>query len=147
NIEPIVRKILREYKDASSLTIKFEDGRYDFWPHHQEEVLFKASIGFDLTNHRNVTIDGGGAEFIFHGRMMPFRLENSENIKLKNFSIDWDRPFISQAQVVEATDSYIDMYIDPDEYPFEIENDSIYFVGEGWRSRITHNYNNIYDKD
>lgn len=147
NIEPIVRKILRENTGNSSVTIKFALGRYDFWPHHQEEALFKPTVGFNLTDLSNVTIDGAGAQFIFHGRMMPFLLENSTNIQLKNFSIDWDRPFISQGQIVMATDSFVDMYIDPKAYPYEVEKDSIYFIGEGWRSPITKNYNNIYDKD
>lgn len=147
NIEPIVRKILREHTGNSPVTIKFEPGRYDFWPHHQEEALFMPTIGFNLTGLKDVTIDGAGAEFIFHGRMMPFRLENSVNIQLKNFSIDWDRPFISQARIVLAADSFVDMYIDPKAYPYVIEKDSIYFVGEGWRSPVTHNYNNLYDKD
>ncbi len=150
NIEPVVRKILKEKKAGTWLKIVFPKGRYDFWPYQAEEELFKASIAFDLKDHADICIDGQGADFIFHGRMMAFRLLNSTNITLRNFSIDWDRPFISQAEIVASGADFVDMKIDEHIYPYEIVNDTIYFTGEGWRSKITHNYNNIFngsDKD
>ena len=51
---------------------------------------------------KNVTVDGKGADFIFHGVITPFLVEGSENIVLKNFSIDWEEPFYVQAHVLEA---------------------------------------------
>jgi hypothetical protein len=145
NIEPVIRRILKEKQEGTPLKIIFPKGRYDFWPHHAEEELFKASIAFDLKDRSNICIDGQGATFIFHGRMMPFRLLNSTNITLKNFSIDWDRPFISQAEMVASGPDFVDMKIDEHAYPYEIVHDTIYFIGEGWRSKITPNYNNIYN--
>jgi hypothetical protein len=145
NIEPVLRKILRERVQGDPVKIVFEVGRYDFWPRHEQEALFVASIGVDLTGKKNVTLDGGGASFIFHGRMMPFRLERSENVLLRNFSIDWDRTFISQGEVLEVGDNHLDLRIDSREYPYEIDGDTIFFVGEGWRSPITPNFNNLFD--
>lgn len=146
NIEPVIRKILRERVQGNPVKIVFEAGRYDFWPRNEQEGLFLASIGVDLSGKKNVTIDGGGASFIFHGRMMLLRLERSENVLLRNFSIDWDRPFISQGEIISVTDNHVDLRIDSREYPYEIVGDSIFFLGEGWRSPITYNYNNLYDR-
>jgi len=135
NITPIIRKILKE--NTHAFTLQFPPGRYDFWPSHLEEKLFQAAVAFDLTRKTDVTIDGGGASFVFHGRMMPFKIEQAQNIQLKNFNIDWDRPFISQGRVVGVNDKWVDMEIDPKFYPYEITGDSIFFIGEGWRSPIT----------
>lgn len=146
NIEPVIRKILRERVQGNPVKIVFEAGRYDFWPRNEQEGLFLPSIGVDLSGKKNVTIDGAGASFIFHGRMMPFRLERSENVVLRNFSIDWDRPFISQGEIISVADNHVDLRIDSREYPYEIVGDSIFFLGEGWRSPITYNYNNLYDR-
>jgi len=150
NIEPVIRKILKKNNEGRLLKITFPKGRYDFWPYQVEEELFKASIAFDLKDRSDICIDGQGADFVFHGRMMPFLLLNSTNITLRNFSIDWDRPFISQAEIVASGADFVDMKIDEHVYPYEIVQDTIYFMGEGWRSKITHNYNNIFngsDKD
>ncbi|MFA7493878.1 MAG: right-handed parallel beta-helix repeat-containing protein [Proteiniphilum sp.] len=147
NIEPIIRKVLLDNINADSLIIHFARGRYDFWPAYNNDNPSVSTIGFDLTGRKNITIDGRGSEFIFHGKMMCFLMKESRNILLKNFSIDWDRPFISQGMVTGHTDEYIDIEIDPATYPYEIRNDSIYFFGEGWSSKITPNYNTIYDKE
>jgi len=146
NIEPVIRKWLRIHRDEA-VQLVFPAGRYDFWPHYHDESLFAPSVAFDLTGMKHVSIVGEGTEFIFHGRMMPFRIDHATDIRLNGFSIDWDRPFISQGQIVAVTDSCVDMTIDSRSYPYEIVGDSIFFLGEGWRSPITKNYNNLYDQD
>ena len=65
-------------------------------------------------------------------------VENSENITLRNFSIDWDRPLTSQAVVREVTDEYLEIGIDKPVYPYIIENGKLRFVGEGWKSPAVH---------
>lgn len=144
---PIIDKILKEYKSSGPVTLLFEKGRYDFWSEGIKSGSDKPTIAFDLDGMNDVTIDGNSCEFVFHGKMMPFRIYRSQNISLRNFSIDWDRPYNSQARITEATDSYVDMEIDRREYPYEVVNDTIFFLGEGWRSTITPEYTNLYDKD
>jgi hypothetical protein len=36
----------------------------------------------------NLTIEGNGSDFIFHGRMQPFTINNSHHITIKNINID-----------------------------------------------------------
>lgn len=145
NIQPVINRILKENKNTSSLDIHFEKGRYDFWPQPILEKSNKPTIAFDLDSLSNVTIDGGGSDFVFHGRMMPFRLYKTSNVSIRDFSIDWDRPYNSQAKILAASDTSVDMEIDRKVYPYEIINDTIYFLGEGWRSKITPEYTNLYD--
>ena len=146
NVQPIIQKILKEHPEGG-LTLLFPKGRFDFFPDSIHANEFKAQIAFDLIGLKDIKIVGNQSEFVFHGRMMPFRVEKAKNILLKGFSIDWDRPMISQGQIVAISDDFVDLSINPKTYPFEIKDDSIYFIGEGWRSKITKNYNNLYDKD
>src|SRR5690554_6163640 len=90
-------------------------------------------VGIALENLRNVTIDGNGSEFVFHGRMIPISLLNSENITLKNFSIDFELPALRQLNV-------LDVNADNDEliseiYPsgnYRIEDGRLIIVGESF---------------
>lgn len=106
---PVVRSILEEHPNGN-LTIVFPKGKYHFFrtcargkyhtvTNHDNDYKYFA---FPLEEMRNVEIDGQGSEFIFHGVMTPFLIEESENISLKNFSIDWDEPFYIQGTVVAS---------------------------------------------
>lgn len=101
---------------GDTLMLIFESGRYDFYPdkapahelyisnHDQDNPK---RVGLFLNNRKNVIIDGQGAEFIFHGRMLPVAVTECSNITLKNFSIDFENPHISQIKVLESDSSGI----------------------------------------
>ena len=74
-------------------------GKYHAVTNHDNSYKYFA---FPLIGCTNIEIDGGGSDFIFHGVMTPFLVENSMGIKLKNFSIDWKEPFYLQAEVLES---------------------------------------------
>ena len=99
-----------------------------------------------LRGARNIVVDGGGSEFVFHGRMKVFHVEDCENVTLRNFSTDWDRPYISQGEFVAVTPQYVDLRIDRSQYPYVIEQGHIRFTGEGWSAGVVDSYMNIYDK-
>ncbi len=92
------------------MIILFKKGRYDFHPdssirkeyyisnHDQDNPK---SVGLVPESYSNLTIDGQGADFIFHGRMSPISLINNENIKLKNLRIDFKKPQICQVEILE----------------------------------------------
>ncbi len=92
---------------------------------------------FPVVGKKNITFDGGGATFIFHGEVIPFVVEDSENIVLKNFTVDWERPFYSQGTVVDADKDGVLLEIDRMLYPYRIEGEDIIFEGEGWESGFT----------
>ena len=50
---------------------------------------------------QNIVFDGQGSELIFHGRMLPVSIIQSTNCTVKNISIDFENPHISQVQVIE----------------------------------------------
>lgn len=122
--------------------IVFPRGRYDFHPDPDSEQ----TIAMALRGARNIVVDGGGSEFVFHGRMKVFHVEDCENVTLRNFSTDWDRPYISQGEFVSVTPQYVDLRIDRSQYPYVIEQGHIRFTGEGWSAGVVDSYMNIYDK-
>ena len=61
----------------------------------------ETTIGFLLQNLKDITFDGGGSEFIYHGKMQVAAINSCTNVTLQNFSVDWDRPMISQGEIIE----------------------------------------------
>lgn len=137
---PAVQAMLRDVENSKVEKIIFSKGVYHFYPDlAHEEFCFISNhddglrrILFPINKMKNLTIDGGDAEFIFHGLMIPFVISESSNIKVQNLSIDWELPLHSEATVVavdEAEKSF-DIKIS-NKYPYEIRNDKLFFLKEG----------------
>lgn len=144
DIIPALNKALEFAKDKPDVIIQFPKGRYDFWPSDDENV--ENPVGFNLFKQNRLTIDGGESEFVFHGKMQIANIDSCSNIVFRNFSVDWDRPLISQAVIENATDSYLDVKIDRTSYPYVIEQDTIKFIGEDWKYPVIEMYGTLYDK-
>lgn len=128
---------------GKKVVIAFPKGRYDFYEvdalkrdyyisnHDQDNPK---TVGIVAENLDNVSFEGNGSNFIFHGRMLPFALIDSKNCELRNFSIDFEIPHIQQAKVLEndTIAQTIRLEIAP-WVRYEIENNRFYAYGEGWR--------------
>jgi hypothetical protein len=132
---PSVRAALKEIRKGTATKLVFPPGRYDFHPESaSEEYLFVSNndeglkrIAFPLTGLKGVEIDGGGATFVFHGYTVPFLLDHAENITLKNFSVDFSRPFHSEGKVLAITPDHVDLEFSK-EFPHEIRNGVLVFT-------------------
>ena len=132
---PSVRAALEKVRASSGGKLVFPPGRYDFWPERaSEEYLFVSNndeglkrIAFPLTGMKDVEIDGGGATFMFHGYTVPFLIEESKGITLRNFSVDFSRPFHSEGRVLAVTPDHVDLEFS-DEFPHEIRNGVLVFT-------------------
>ncbi len=146
NCSPLLQKALSAIRAECSsndvVVLRFSPGRYDF---HEEKAAVREyyvsnhdqtnpkKVGIAIENMQNLVLDGQGASFVFHGRMLPVALLESENCTLKNFSIDFENPHIAQIKVIANS---------PDEgLTFEVApwvkyriNDKGAFesYGEGW---------------
>lgn len=85
------------------------------------------TIGFLIENQKNLTIDGNGCEFIFHGDIMAFAVVKSRNIKLLNFSWDMAEPTVTQFTTVSSRGNTISYSI-PETCPFEIQGKKIKWI-------------------
>jgi len=145
NVTGVVKEALGEARKFEKPLLLFEKGRYDFWPQYSEERIYYESNTSDINPKRlgilvegfeKLVIDGGGADFVFHDRMQPLTVDHSEEVELRNFTIDWDIPLTAQAEVLEVNDQSMLLKIDKEESPFVIEEGKIQFVGEGWKSPL-----------
>lgn len=148
---PYLKKALEICRQQPGTTLYFPQGRYDFYPDksiNDEIDIMKreTTIGFSLQNLKDITFDGGGSEFIYHGKMQVAAINSCTNVTLQNFSVDWDRPMISQGEIIEATDKYLDLKVDKKNYPYTIENGKVLFLGENWKLPILTMYSTMYDK-
>ena len=94
------------------------------------------AAGVSLRGLENVTIDLQGARLIFHGRIAPFFLDNCKNITLKNLSIDYDRPFYSQATILEAANGRLRLQPDS-EFPCGYVDGVFSAIAPTWTKPLT----------
>lgn len=129
-------------KTAGPVVIILPKGRYDFYPEGAPEREYFISnhdqsnpkrVGLAFENMKNVIFDGQGSDLMFHGRMLPISLLNSENCTLKNFSIDFENPHISQVKVLEndTVAGSITYEVAP-WVEYEIRDSAFVSKGEGW---------------
>ncbi|MCW3120041.1 MAG: alpha,3-galactosidase, partial [Chitinophagaceae bacterium] len=132
-----VQLALELCKTKERPVLVFPKGRYDFWPQYSVEKEYYESNTTAINPKRcpiwindfnNLTIDANGSDFIYHDRVQPFTIDHSQNITIKNVSIDWDIPLTAQAIVMDTTASYIDIRIDPTANPYIIEEGKLVFT-------------------
>lgn len=138
-------KIAAECREGEEALLRFPRGRYDFYEKGAAERAYYISnhdqtqpkrVGIPLEGLRNVTLDGCGSDFIFHGRMLPLALVGSENCWLRNFGIDFENPHIAQVTVVE-NDPEAGITFEPAPWVrCRITADSLFETwGDGWTLR------------
>ena len=90
------------------------------------------NIIFPLYGFSGLTVDGEGAALQFHGEVCPFVIDGSENLILKNFSIDYAHPYFLQATIVESTENSLVLELDPESIRARAEEDKIrFFLPDG----------------
>ncbi len=105
---PIVAEALKKVKEEGISKLVFPKGTYHFYPTFAPERYCEITnndnglkrTSFPLIDFHNFEIDANGSDFIFHGKMIPFIIEESTNIKITNLSIDWEIPFSLEGLVV-----------------------------------------------
>ena len=133
--------IIRQESEGKPVTLKFEKGVYNFHTEGASQKEYYISnhdqpnpkpVGLALENWEDLTLDGGGADFIFYGRMLPLSLVNSTRTTLKNFSIDFKEPHITQIEIVECGEGGMTFRIESFAKARVGENGHFECYGEGW---------------
>lgn len=71
--------------------------------------------------------------FLFHGKVIPLLIMDSENVTVERLAVDYERPYYSEGSVTSVDDQFTEVEIDKKTYPYEIKNNKFVFIGEGWR--------------
>ncbi|MGL4854339.1 MAG: alpha-1,3-galactosidase B, partial [Lentisphaeria bacterium] len=146
NATVVVNKIIKEIKENKDKNPKIIFAKGDYHFHAIEEMKRELyisnhdqnnpkNVGIAIEEVDNLVIDGRGANFLFHGRMLPLIITNSKNCKIKDISIDFPNPQIAQVSVVgfdEADNSTI-LEVAP-WVKYRIDNGRFITYGDGWEN-------------
>lgn len=105
---PIVVEAVQRCKNEGFNRIEFPRGEYHFYPTFAPDFYCAITNNdnglkktpFPLFGFDGLEIDGNGSELIFHGKILPFIIENSSDLTIKNLSINWQVPFLLEGKVV-----------------------------------------------
>jgi len=105
---PVFRAAMEACIERKAKGLKIPPGEWHLFPGYAfEQNLAVANndpgikrVVFPIDGFDEFTLSAEGVKFVCHGEMIPISAENSKNITLKGFSIDWQRPFSLQGEVV-----------------------------------------------
>ncbi len=129
-----------EYKGDKPVIIRFDSATYHFYDQNailkeyyisNHDQVNPKKVGMAFEHLKNITLDGRGSNLIFHGRMLPISLLNSENCTFKNFSIDFERPHIVQVEVLQNKGEEGIIFKVASFYNYRITEDAHFEVYEG----------------
>jgi len=92
---------------------------------------------FYLHNLKNVVLDFGGAVLYLKGRIQPFIIDECENITVKNVTIEYDRAFFSEFDVVSNENGELRLN-QRKNFPCRVENGYLIPYSETWENRSLH---------
>ncbi|WP_342088630.1 right-handed parallel beta-helix repeat-containing protein [Dyadobacter sp. OTU695] len=151
NVTARIQKIIDDAIRTGKTSLTFEKGRYDFWPDgairekyfisntstEKEDSLKIRTVGMLFRNARNLTIEGNGALFVFHGKMTTIVLERCENVKLQNIHVDFERPTMSEMRYANVSNGEVELDIQRDAR-YAIRDGRLEWFGEGWKTTHFH---------
>lgn len=146
-----VKKAIEAGKGQAQTVLNFPKGRYDFWPDNATETQYyitntssetefpvkKQRVGLYLKGLKNLTIEGNGSVFIFHGKMISWVLDDCAQISIRNLSINYERPGMSEMRLKEVSDQTVVADIHPDS-KFAISDGHLEWYGEKWIAKNHH---------
>ncbi len=82
-------------------------------------------ILIDLEGARDFVLEGNGATLHCAGAVLPIRIGNSQRVTIRNITLDWIRPYFTQAEVLDSSPGKLDFHFDPSVYPLAMQNDKL----------------------
>jgi len=130
DVTPLVVQAINECKERGISKLIFPKGTYHFYPTFAPDRYCAITnndngikrTAFPIINIDGLEVEGNGSEFIFHGKILPFIIEESNNIIIKNLSINWEVPFYLQGKVIDNNQS---------DRTFDIEVQTPYKISDG----------------
>ena len=102
-------------------------------------------IAFQMKGMKDFTIDGNGAELLFSGHISPFNLEGCSGITIKDLTIDFTRPFVSEGVITAVGKGFFEVRF-PEYYDIVFREGNLQFRDE---NKETYPYSSLleFDKD
>lgn len=138
--ECVTSKLLTIFKAyPKDTTFVFEPGDYRFDTYVEadyrlsnSDVLPVRKLGILMKDMKNVVLEGSGARLLFSGHMQPVTMDHCENVTMRHFTIDWEKPLIAEGVVRAFGETSVDLYVDPAAFPHRFANGWLEFdTGSG----------------
>ncbi len=132
-----IRRMLSE--NPENVCFRFEPGQYHIYKENAIKRPFvvsnsdqtgQRSFGVFLEQMQDVTLDGQGAEFIFHGDMTPLCVTECKNVKIANMAFDAATPLSAEAVVEKTEPGAIEVSLDGEHFPYHVEDGTLIFERE-----------------
>lgn len=129
-----INKILKENKENT--IFEFEERDYYFSPLDTMRADYNLSntdaaeyrnLGLLLKDMKNCVLQGNGARLWFSGHMQPFTLDHCEQLTVRGFTIDWEKPMVAEGVVADSGENWVTLTIDPDKFPHRYTGDWLEF--------------------
>lgn len=120
-------------------------GRYDFYPESARKRPFPMSnsdeegerrISLLLEDVHRLTVDGRGAELVFHGQLTPLALYRCREVLIRGVSVDFAIPLSAEGTVIRACETFADLAIDAELFPHSVSQGKLLFQGEDWEEPV-----------
>lgn len=120
-------------------TLRIAPGEYHFYPEGALQMSYYISnhdqqniqpVGIPIVGQKNLKIEGNGATFVFHGRMQPILLMDSENVTIENITIRHDAPYYNEGKIVEIKDGTTTLEYAP-QFRWQVKDGRYYLMGDG----------------
>ena len=85
------------------------------------------NVVFPLIDKRNVTIEGGGSVFVFHGSTFPFAAQESRGLVLRNFTVRTPLPVHAGFRVTASDEDGFTVRFDEGTCPWEVKDGELVF--------------------
>ena len=141
NATSAVRRALDAAKTAHAKILMFPKGTYDFWPEGGQtgqyfitnhDPMPSRSIAIPVDGMENLTIDGGGSTFLFHGELLPIALMKSANITLQNVTLDVAKQRFVNTRILKTMPGATEVQVLPGQH-FSMEGDRVRLAtDDGW---------------
>ncbi|MCR5783417.1 MAG: right-handed parallel beta-helix repeat-containing protein, partial [Clostridia bacterium] len=87
------------------------------------------NVAVFLKDIRDVTIDGNGAVILIHGKMTPFLFDNCVNITVRDLTVDYACPTMTEFTVMSSENGVCELRFLP-ECLFRVDGNRLFFRGE-----------------
>lgn len=145
---PGVKEAIRACVGKGPVVLNFPKGRYDFWPAQAEKRHFYISntsseeedpaknytIGLLFEGMKNLSIEGNGSLFVFHGKMITCVFDRCADMRMQHVRMDFARPTMSEMTFRSVTKDSVVVAVHPDS-KFRIDEGQLKWVGEGWEAK------------
>ena len=115
---PALRAAVSALRRQGGGVLNIPRGIYHFYPEGALNMSFHISnhdqplihpVCVPLADLRNVRVEGNGSLFLFHGKVVPLLVMDSENISVNRLSVDYERSWCTEARVVKTDDRFTEV--------------------------------------